>query len=94
MASRQPISYRWQKGDLISALEACELLGYKSARNLQDKNRRKVVLAEFEQYDCQLTLGIVIGGQQRFLRSEFDRFLTAKYEAAAKNRRQNLKLAA
>lgn len=98
MASRQPKTYRWQKGDLISATEACALLGYKSGRNLQDAARRKTLLEEFASLECPLTLDIYIGGSQRFLRSEFDEFLTAKIEAARekqnKNRRRNLQLVA
>lgn len=95
MASRQPKTYRWHKGDLISAAEACALLGYKSARNLQDKTRRQNLLSEFLELECSLTLGIVIGGQQRFLRSEFDAFIDAKVEASQKkNRRRGLKLVA
>lgn len=82
MTSRQPKSYRWQKGDLISATEACELLGYKSSKNLRDAERRENLKKEFERFDCSLTFGIAIGGQHRFLRSEIDTFLTAKTEAA------------
>lgn len=95
MASRKPKTYRWDSGDLISATKACELLGYKSGRNLQDKRRREALLEEFNDLDCQLTLDIYIGGSQRFLRSEFDTFVTAKVEKAQGGRkRQNLRLAA
>lgn len=81
MQSRQPKSYRWQKGDLISATEACLLLGYKSGRNLQDKKRRQAVVERFAEADCTLTVGIIVGGEQRFLRSEIDDYLTAVVEA-------------
>lgn len=97
MTSRQPKSYRWQKGDLISAVEACELLGYKSGRNLQDSNRRKTLVEEFARLDCPLTLEVYIGGSQRFLRSEIETFIDAKIEAAQKQagrRRGELRLAA
>ena len=98
MKSRQPKTYRWQKGDLISAREACGLLGYQSARNLQDAARRKNIEIEFARLSCPLTLDIYIGGSQRFLRSEFDAFLTAKIEAAQKKQVQkngrDLRLAA
>lgn len=97
MDSQKPTKYRWQKGDLISAHEACELLGYKSGRNLQDRNRRQTLLEEFARLDCPLTLGVVIGGSMRFLRSEFEAFITAKVEAAQKEtekRRRELRLVA
>ncbi|HEY0049985.1 MAG TPA: hypothetical protein VGB68_11895 [Pyrinomonadaceae bacterium] len=89
--------WRWNPGDLIGALEACRMLGYKSARQLQDATRRKNIEKEFESVGCTLTLGIWIGGQQRFLRSEIDEFLTKKTEAVQKqddSRKRNLSLVA
>lgn len=94
MQSRQPKTYCWHKGDLISATEAAELLGYKSSKNLRDKNRRALLVTEFEDLDCTLTVGIVVGGQQRFLRSEFEAFITAKVEAAQGEKFKGLRLAA
>jgi len=82
--SRQPVEYRWRKGDLINALEGCELLGYKSAKQLQDGERRKILAAEFERLGCALTDDIWIGGQRRFLRSEIEAFIDAKIERAQK----------
>ena len=97
ITSRQPKTYRWQKGDLISATEACQILGYKTGRNLQDSNRRKALLAEFAQFNCSLTLDVHIGGSQRFLRSEFEAFIDAKIAAVQKTnekRRRDLRQAA
>lgn len=97
MNSRQPKTYRWQKGDLITAREACELLGYKSGSVLQIPSRRAALLLEFETHGCKLTLDIWVGGGQRFLRSEIDEFINAKIEAAQKGqekRRRDLRLAA
>lgn len=97
MKSRQPKSYRWQTGDWITATEAAELLGYKSSKNLRDKERLKKLQIEFELLDCVLTVGLEVGGQKRFLRSEFDEFLTAKVEAKQqenKKRQSGLRLAA
>ena len=88
MASRQPRAYRWQAGDLISPLEACRLLGYKSAKRLHDERERTKLIAEFKAAGCTLTDDIWVGGTRRFLRSEFDEFLTAKIEAAQKPKPQ------
>ncbi len=95
--SRQPKIYRWKAGDLISPLEACELLGYKSAKRLHDERERVKLIAEFKALDCTLTDDIWVGGTRRFLRQEFDDFLTAKIEAAQQPERQkrnDLRLAA
>lgn len=97
MKSRQPVQSRWRKGDLITALEGCELLGYRSAKRLQDETRREKLAEEFASLDCALTNDIWIGGQRRFLRSEIEAFIDAKIEAAEKSknkRRNNLRLAA
>lgn len=97
MKSRQPYQSRYRKGDLITALEGCELLGYRSAKRLQDDERRKSLEAEFAELDCKLTSGIWIGGQRRFLRSEIEAFIDAKIEAAEKQnkkRRQQFQLVA
>ena len=96
MASRNAKPYRWQKGDLIGATEAAELLGYKSSMVLRDKDRRTKLIIEFELHDCTLTM-MSIGGQYRFLRSEIDAFLTAKKDAAQakfKSRNRDLRIAA
>lgn len=92
MSSRQPKTYRWQKGELLTATEACELLGYKCSMQLRDPLRRERLEREFEQAGCRLTL-LVIGSQYRFLRSEIDEFLTAKYEAAQKERGKRARFA-
>lgn len=81
ISSKKPIEYRWKKGDIIGAKEAAELLGYKSPRNLQDANRRRHIAKEFEVFGISLTVDR-IGGELRFLRSEIDRFLSKKFEAA------------
>jgi hypothetical protein len=91
MASKSKTAYRWKKDDLIGASEACELLGYKSARQLQDEKRRKNIVREFEAVGCTLTVGIWIGGQMRFLRSEIDEFLTKKIEAVQKQNEKRKK---
>lgn len=93
MKSRQPVKYHWKKGDLITALEGCELLGYRSAKRLQDDERREKLAQEFAALDCTLTEDIWIGGQRRFLRSEIEAFITAKIEAAqSRGIKQNGKL--
>ncbi len=98
--SRQPKIYRWRTGDLLTAREACELLGYKSGSVLQIPDRRAALLREFETCRCQLTLDVWIGGGQRFLRSEIDDFISAKIDRARDarekqlNNRRGLKIAA
>lgn len=93
MSSRQPKSYRWQKGDWIGAGEAAELLGYKSSMALRDADRRAALEIEFALHDCSLTT-MKVGGQYRFLRSEIDDFITAKLEAARGKKQKYLRLAA
>lgn len=81
MTSRQKPTYRFQKGDVIGAREAAELLGYKSPKKLQDADRRRNLIREFEAVGCSLTVERV-GGEFRFLRSEIDEFLTRKFQKA------------
>ncbi|HEX8287863.1 MAG TPA: hypothetical protein VF556_07710 [Pyrinomonadaceae bacterium] len=93
--ARQKPGYRWHPGDLTGTTEAAQILGYKSPKVLQDDDRRKVLMKEFESLKCTLTDTIWIGGQRRFLRSEIDEFLTRKVEsadAAAGKRREDLRL--
>ena len=85
MKSKQPKTYRWQAGDLISPLEACRLLGYKSAKRLHDERERAKLVREFKALGCTLTDDIWVGGTRRFLRQEFDEFLTLTVEAAQKS---------
>ncbi len=82
ITSKKTIPFKWKKGDFITAREACELLGYKSARNLQDAARRSALLKEFEILRLPLTFGILIGSQQRFVRREIENFIDAKIELA------------
>ncbi len=82
ISSKKAIPFKWRKGDLITAMEACELLGYKSARNLQDKDRRATLKMEIEIERLPLTFGILIGSQQRFIRREIEDFIEAKIETA------------
>lgn len=81
ISSKRKTDYRWNKGDVIGAKEAAELLGYKSPRNLQDESRRRHIAKEFETFGISLTVDR-IGGELRFLRSEIDKFLSKKFETA------------
>lgn len=96
ISSKKTVPFRWTKGDLITASEACGILGYKTGRNLQDKDRRETLRREFEILRLPLTFGIFIGAQQRFIRREFENFIEAKIEAAVgvNNKRAALKLVA
>lgn len=78
MESRRKPNYRWRAGDVIGSKEAATLLGYKSPRTLQDADRRRYLIREFETFGCTLTVDR-IGGELRFLRSEIDEFLTRKF---------------
>jgi AraC-like DNA-binding protein len=89
--------YAWRVGDLIGTTEAAALLGYKSPKILQDKNRRQTLIKEFESVGCALTDTIKIGGGRRFLRSEIDAFLSRKLElvgAEIEKRNKDLRIAA
>lgn len=92
MTSRQSKNYRWRKGDLITAREACALLGYKSGSVLQIPTRRAALAQEFETLGCPLTLDIWIGGGQRFLQSEFDDFIQTKIERAQKEQEKRRRI--
>ena len=94
MKSKQPPVYRWRKGDLLTAKDACELLGYKSGSVLQIPDRRKNLAEEFNRLRLPLTLDIWIGGGQRFIKKEFDDFIEAKVGQAqkrAEKQRDNFK---
>lgn len=88
ISSRQTKVKKWRRGDLIGALEAAQLLGYKSAKQMQDASRRESIIKDFEAVGCSLTVGIWIGGQMRFLRSEIEEFLTRKVENAREMNRK------
>ncbi len=89
MKSKSKPVYRWQQGDLITASEASGLLGYKSGKKFQDRERLKGLIKEFEAVGCVLTIGLEVGGGQRFLRSEIDLFISRKLENVEKFNRQN-----
>ncbi len=89
IASKRKPVYRWQKGDLISALDASLLCGYKSAKQFQDPVRRATLGYDF--------MVIWQGGRMFFLRSEVDEYLTRLVEAVEEQngrRREDLKAAA
>lgn len=84
MKSRQKPVFKWNAGDLIGAKEAAALLGWKSPRNLQSDDRLNDLAKDFEAAGVKLTKNLFIGGQRKFLRSEFDAFITKSVEFAQK----------
>lgn len=85
ISSKTKPVYKWKIGDLISALEAAQLCGYKSAKQFQDPKRRASLPFDFTV--------IWQGGRMFFLRSEVDEYLTRAVEAARdlqKKRRRDL----
>jgi hypothetical protein len=87
IASKQKTEYRWRVGDLITALEAARICGYKSAKQFQDPVRRSGFGYEFTV--------IWQGGRMFFLRSEVDEYLTQTVEAARaidEKRRRDLRI--
>lgn len=81
--SRQKPTYNWNAGDLIGTKEAAALLGWRSPRNLQG-DRLDDLAKDFEAAGVSLTKDLFIGGQRKFLRSEFEAFITNSVEFARK----------
>lgn len=82
--SRQKLESRWKPGDLLTPMEAAELLGYKSSKKFTDAARRLDLQLEFKRLGLTLTGDLVFGGSLRFLRSEIDAYISAKVAAARK----------
>jgi hypothetical protein len=74
MSIMRSLQRQWKPGDLLTAKEAAETLGYKSARQMTDPDRRARFNYPFTVVD--------IGGHPMFLSAEIDDFINSAVQHA------------